>query len=99
MTVEIIVAGSSFAVALVAVGGVVVTWRKNGKAQAARDQMIADNQQHIIGKLDNKETGLTALNQRFQNFEINFTDTRSRFDERLKTTERDIDDLKHKPAP
>lgn len=89
-------AGASCVTALVAVGGVVATWRKNGREQAVRDQQLADNQTSIIDKLEDPTTGLSALNQRFQNFEINFTDTRGRFDERIEATERDIKELKRK---
>lgn len=96
MTVEIIVAGSSLVVAVVAVGGVIVTWRKNGKDQAARDQQITDNQGEIIKRLDHKETGLSALNEKIHNFEVTCAGTRSEYGQRILAAERDIKDLKKK---
>jgi len=96
MTVEIIVAGSGVVVAAVAVGGVLIAYRKNGHDQAARDQQIKDNQDEIIGRLDHKETGLTALNEKLHEFEVTCAGTRSRFDQRILAAERDVKDLKHK---
>ena len=97
--IEIIIAGSSVVVAAVAVGGVLIAYRKNGKDQAARDQQIKDNQGEIIGRLDHKETGLTALNEKIHSFEVNCARTTSGFDQRILAAERDVKDLKHKPAP
>jgi len=99
MSIEIIVAGSSVAVAAVAVGGVIAAYRKNGKDQAARDQEIRDNHNEIIGRLDHKETGLTALNEKLHDFEVTCAGTRSGFDQRILAAERDVKDLKRKPVP
>ena len=96
MAVEIIIAGSSLVVAVVAAGGVVMTWRRNGKDQAARDQEIKDNQGEIIKRLDDKETGLSALNEKIHGFEVNCARTSSGFDQRILAAERDVKDLKHK---
>ena len=96
MTVEIIIAGSSVVVAAIAVGGVLVAYRKNGKDQAARDQEIKDNQSEIIGRLDHKETGLTALHEKVHVFEVNCARTTSEFDQRILAAERDVKELKHK---
>ena len=96
MTVEILIASSSVVVAAIAVGGVIVAYRKNGKDQAARDQEIRDNQGEIIGRLDHKETGLSALNEKIHGFEVNCARTSSGFDQRILAAERDVKDLKHK---
>jgi len=96
MGVEIVIAGSSVVVAAVAVGGVLIAYRKNGKDQSARDQEIKDNQGEIIGRLDHKETGLTALNEKIHGFEVTCAGTRSGFDQRILAAERDIKELKHK---
>jgi len=96
MTVEILIASSSVVVAAIAVGGVIVAYRKNGKDQAARDQEIKDNQGEIIGRLDHKETGLSALNEKIHGFEVNCARTSSGFDQRILAAERDVKDLKHK---
>ena len=94
--IEIIIAGSGVVVAAVAVGGVLIAYRKNGKDQAARDQEIKDNQGEIIGRLDHKETGLTALNEKLHGFEVTCARTTSGFDQRILAAERDVKDLKHK---
>jgi len=97
--IEIIIAGSGVVVAAVAVGGVLIAYRKNGNDQSARDQQIKDNQGEIIGRLDHKETGLTALNEKLHGFEVTCARTTSAFDQRILAAERDVKDLKHKPAP
>jgi len=97
--IEIIVAGSGVVVAAIAVGGVLVAYRKNGKDQSARDQQIKDNQVGIINRLDHKETGLTALNEKLHGYEVTCAGARSGFDQRILAAERDVKDLKHKPAP
>jgi len=96
MTVEIIIAGSSVVVAAVAVGGVLIAYRKNGNDQSARDQQIKDNQGEIIGRLDHKETGLSALNEKLHGFEVTCARTTSAFDQRILAAERDVKELKHK---
>lgn len=96
MAAVIWIAGSSFVVALVAAGGVIVSWRKNGKDQAARDQEIKDNQNEIIKRLDNPETGLSALNGKLHNFEVTCAGARSEFAQRILAAERDVKELKHK---
>lgn len=97
--IEIIIAGSGVVVAAVAVGGVLVAYRKNGRDQSARDQEIKDNQGEIIGRLDHKETGLTALNEKLHGFEVTCARTTSGFDQRILAAERDVKELKHKSAP
>ena len=73
MTVEVVmVSVNTVGVLLVAVG-LSLTWRRNGteqaardavmaKEQAARDANVAANQDSILEKLDDKETGLQAVN-------------------------------------
>lgn len=99
MTVEIIIAGSSVVVAAVAVGGVLVAYRKNGKDQSARDQEIKDNQVGIINRLDHKETGLSALNEKLHGFEVTCARTTSAFDQRILAAERDVGDRRRKKPP
>ena len=96
MTVEIIIAGSSFVVAIVAAGGVILTWRKNGKSQAARDERIALSQEHIVEQLGDPVNGLTAINEKV-NVMVNHCATVSTgLTERVKTAERDVKELKNK---
>ena len=110
MAVEIVISGASLFIAGVASWGVIMTWRRNGraaatrdeehaKAAAARDQEIKDNQRGIINRLDDKETGLTALNEKLHSYEVICAGARSGFDQRILAAERDVKELKHKPAP
>ena len=99
MTIAIIIAGSSVVIAAVAVGGVIVTWRKNGKSQAARDERIALNQENIVKKLDDPNHGLTAINDKVNDMVNNCAKVSTGLTERMKTAERDIKDLEHKSAP
>ena len=73
MTPEMIMAIASTAGVVGAIVGLVITWRKNGKSQATRDQaegermaardaVTASNQHAIIQRLDDKQTGLQAVN-------------------------------------
>ena len=89
MTVEILIAGSSVVVAAVAVGGVLVAW----------GQQIKDNQGEIIGRLDHKETGLSALNEKLHGFEVTCARTTSGFDQRILAAERDVGELRRKKTP
>jgi len=94
MTIEIIVAGSSMVVAVVAVGGVLVTWRKNGTAAASRDERLALNQENIITKLDDPKHGLTAINDKVNDMVNHCGVTSTAIDGRLVAAERDVKELK-----
>ena len=96
MTIEIVVAGSSFVVALAAAGGVIMTWRKNGKSQAARDERIALTQENIMKKLEDPKDGLSAINEKVNNMVNHCATVSTGLTERVKTAERDIKDLKKK---
>lgn len=96
MTVEIVVAGASMVTAGVAVVGVVMTWRKNGKTQAARDERIALNQENIMGKLDDPKHGLTAINDKVNDMVNHCGRVSTGIDGRLVAAERDIKELKAK---
>lgn len=97
--IEIIIAGSGVVVAGVAVGGVLIAFRKNGKSEAARDERIALNQEHIVKKLDDPKHGLSAINDKVNNMVNHCASVSGRLDERLIAAERDVKDLKHKSAP
>lgn len=94
MTVEIIVAGSSMVVAVVAVGGVFVTWRKNGKSATARDERLALNQENIMGKLDDPKHGLTAINDKVNDMVNHCGRVSTSIDGRVTAAERDIKEIK-----
>jgi hypothetical protein len=99
--IVIIMVTGTWITAVVAVGGVVLTWRKNGKAQRERDENMAmkqaerdtrlnSNQENIISRLDNPDTGLTALNEKIHKYALAST----RHDEQIRAAERDIKELK-----
>lgn len=96
MTVEIWIAGASCLTAGVAVGGVILTLRKNGKSQTTRDERIHANQDHIIKKLDDPNNGLSAINEKVNNMVNHCASVSSGLTERVRAAERDIKDLKHK---
>jgi len=97
MTYEIgWVIGASWVTAAVAIGGVLLSWRRNGKSQAARDARIHANQQHIIEKIDDPNDGLSAINEKVNNMVNNCAIVSTGLSERVKTAERDIKELKQK---
>lgn len=96
MSVEVVIASIAVAGVLITSGGLIMTWRRNGthqaardmahaEAQAARDAVLANNQTAIIEKLDNPEYGLQAVNI-----------TVGRLTERVTGHDREIKELKHK---
>lgn len=97
MAVELIVAASSLIVAVVATGGVVLSWRRNGKTAAARDERLAVNQENIIKKLDDKTHGLTAINDKVNDMVNNCARVSTGLTERMNAAERDVKDLKARP--
>jgi len=94
MSVEIIVAGSSLAVAVVAVGGVIKTLRANGKSAAARDERLALNQENIMEKLDDPKHGLTAINDKVNDMVNNCGRISTGLDGRVIALERDVKEVK-----
>jgi len=73
MSIEIILSGVAIVGVLVTTSGLIFAWRRNGthqaqrdkaqaEAQATRDANIASNQEAILGRLDDKESGLQAVN-------------------------------------
>tara|TARA_Y100000310_G_C20409239_1_gene681129 strand:- start:132 stop:431 length:300 start_codon:yes stop_codon:yes gene_type:complete len=99
MSPEVIIAG----VAVVGVGitglGLILTWRRNGtsqaardithaEAQAARDAVNETNQKAIISRLDDKQYGLQAVNMKVGSLT-----------ERVTGHDREIKELKRKQKP
>ncbi len=73
MSVEIILSGAAIVGVLVTTSGLIFAWRRNGthqaqrdmaqaEVQATRDANIVSNQEAILGRLDDKESGLQAVN-------------------------------------
>ena len=96
VTIQILIIGASWVTAAVAIGGVLLSWRRNGKSQAARDTRIQTNQEHIIQKIDDPTDGLTAINEKVNNMVNNCAIVSTGLSERVKTAERDIHELKSK---
>ena len=107
MTVEIIISGASLFVAGVASWGVVMTWRRNGKAAATRDEenaaalavrdeRIAASQESIVKKLDDPNDGLSAINKKVNGMLTHCAKVSTGLTERVKAAERDIGELKRK---
>lgn len=94
MTVEIIIATASIITSTVAVGGVLVTWRRNGKSAAARDERLSLNQENIINRLDDPKHGLTAINDKVNDMVNHCGRVSTGLDGRLVAAERDIKDMK-----
>jgi len=96
MAIEIIVAGSSFVVAVVACGGVVASYRRNGKSAAARDERLAINQENIIKTLDDENDGLAALGRKVNDMVNHCGVVSTGLTERMNAAERDIKDGKQR---
>lgn len=88
------------AVVLVAAGLVRVIYN-NGRSQKQRDkaatkilteraQEITDALRDIVKRLDDSDSGLSALNKHIHSLEINM----SRYEERLKIVEYEVKDLR-----
>jgi len=104
MIVEVASLATSGLVAI----GLIVTWVHNGRTQAERDidiaekqtqrdQVLASNQKTILRRLDDEDTGLSALNNKIQSFNLHCAKTSTGLNGRITATEREIKELKHQP--
>lgn len=96
MTTEILVIGAAWVTASGAVVGLIMTWRKNGKSQAKRDERIKLNQENIMKTLDDKDEGLAALNRKMNSVTNHCAIVSTGLTERVKAAERDIGEIKHR---
>lgn len=107
MSAEMILAVAAVVGVMTTGGGLVHTIRKNGSAQvkrdaaqadhlAARDAVLANNQEAIIARLDDKEVGLQAVNAKISTMQTHCASISSTFAEQIKGHTRDIKDLKGK---
>ena len=94
---EIWIIGASWVTAAVAVGGVIVTWRRNGKTQAKRDERLNLNQENIMKTLDDPTHGLTAINDKVADMKAHCGVVSTGLTERMITAERDIKEVKASP--
>lgn len=87
--------------------GLIKTIRKNGKElrerdiklakiQAARDQKISSNQEAILTRLDDKEHGLQAVNDKIAKINTRCAQVSTGLSEKVLAAERDIRELKGK---
>jgi len=96
MVIEIWIIGASWVTAAVAVGGVIVTWRRNGKTQAKRDERLNLNQENIMKSLDDPTHGLAAIDDKVNNMVNHCATVSTGLTERMKAAERDIKEAKTK---
>ncbi len=96
MSPEIIIATVAVAGVFVTGSGLILSWRRNGthqaqrdqahaEAQAARDAVAESNQKAILGRLDDKDYGLQAVNMKLTSVT-----------ERVTGHDREIKELKQK---
>jgi len=105
MSAEIIMAGASTC-GVVFVGiGLILTWRRNGNdqrkisialavAQAERDQAVSNKLEAIIRRLDDKDTGLSAINNAAIGMKNHCIKTSTEIIGKVGRNERDIKELK-----
>ena len=96
MVIEIWIIAASWVTAGVAVGGVIITWRRNGKNQAKRDERLTLNQENIIKTLDDPVHGLTAINDKVADMKAHCGVVSTGLTERMVAAERDIKEVKAK---
>ncbi len=105
MNAEVVLAIASVAGTVVVGTGLMVTWRRNGREQrdrdeangikqALRDRDLETSYQAITNRLDDKSTGLGALNNKVADMKNHYNEITGRFDERLLSAERDIGKLR-----
>ena len=94
--IEVWVIVGTWVTAGVAVGVVIVTWQRNGKSQAKRDERLELNQQNIMNTLGDPSHGLTAMNDKVNNLANHCASVTAGFAERINAAERDIKELKVK---
>lgn len=108
MTAEMILSGAAIVGVVFTGVGLLATWRKNGSSQAARDleqakklaardAVLARNQQAIIERLDDKENGLQAVNNKVGAMQTHCAEVSGPLVERVNGHDREIRDIKTKP--
>ena len=107
MTAEMILSGAAIVGVIFTGVGLLATWRKNGSSQAqrdmaqaealaARDAVLASNQKAIIQRLDDKENGLQAVNNKVVDMRQHCAEVSGPLVERVTGHDREIRELKHK---
>ncbi len=87
--------------------GLIVTWVRNGRSQKARDSRIAreqaerdqkltTNQETILRRLDDPQTGLTGMSETIHTFKETCAKVSTSLEQRVQHHEREIVELKQK---
>ena len=107
MNAEIWIIGATWVASVGAVGGVILQYRRNGKAQADRDEamkaeqvkrdtQLQMNQETIIKRLDDPKSGLSSLGDKVNNMVNHCAAVSTALTERTNAAERDIKELKQR---
>ncbi len=105
MSIEIVLSGAAIVGVLVTTSGLIFAWHRNGthqaqrdlaqaEVQATRDANIASNQKAIIDRLDDKESGLQAVNIKVTAMRQHCAEVSGPLVERVSGHDREIKDLK-----
>ena len=105
MSAEIIMAGASTGGVVLVGIGLIMTWRRNGRdqrvistalavAQAERDQSVDNKLTGIIRRLDDKDSGLSAINNNATGMKEHCIRTSTEIIGKVARNERDIRELK-----
>ena len=105
MSAEIIMAGASTGGVVLVGIGLIVTWRRNGRDQrtifttmavshAEREQAVDNKLEAIIKRLDDKDTGLSAINRAATGMREHCIRTSTEIIGKVDRNERDIKELK-----
>ena len=107
MSAEIIMAAASTTGTIIVGIGLFVTWKRNGREQgnmaielaakqAKRDKGVEDKLSTILSRLDDGDTGLSAINKSANEQKNNCIQISTALLGRVNTNERDIKELKGK---
>lgn len=84
-------------VSLIAIaGGLSLTWIRNGRSQAKRDQKLEDKTDAVLRRLNDEDTGLSAINEKVGAFRLHCAEVSTALTGRITTAERDIKELKNR---
>uniref|UniRef100_A0A6H1ZQ17 Uncharacterized protein n=1 Tax=viral metagenome TaxID=1070528 RepID=A0A6H1ZQ17_9ZZZZ len=107
MSIELVVAGTAVMGVIITGIAQVSTWRTIGKSQAerdksyaegqaARDAVLTNNQKAIIQRLDDRESGLQAVNNKVVAMRQHCAEVSGPLVERVTGHDREIKELKQK---
>ena len=79
---------------VVIAGGMIGAWVRNGKSQAKRDEQLAGKTDEVLRRLNDEDTGLSALNEKVSAFRLHCEGVSTALTGRIATAERDIAEFK-----